>query len=378
MKSKKKRILFAAVDIGYRIEHYSKFIREHYHEQLEAESFSKYVLPKSHYETKYTYTCEIYKKSTFYVYCYITFFFIYALFRYDIFHFLSGETILTRKLRRFELATYKLFGKKVIMHFVGSDIRSENYLNYKNTNIKDFLDKKIVRNKTEKWQDRLIKDANKYSFKIIVSTPDLLNIIPNAIYYPVVVSESFLTKGIRKRKTVDEPITILHSPSGIKKTTLKGSDYIIKTLERIANKEKYKMELILPSTEVKIRETNYSATRYEIFEQLMDVDIVIDQMIIGWYGLLAIESLAKGAEVISYIEDDLLKHTFSDTPIINANINTLEQIIENTIDNILETRKNNSFEISYESKINWLRKNHTIEQNNIVLLSCWDLKTLKL
>ena len=63
--SKVKRILFAAVDIGYRIEDYSKFITENYSEELIPESFSKYILDPTHYKTDYTYKCPVNKKSKF-------------------------------------------------------------------------------------------------------------------------------------------------------------------------------------------------------------------------------------------------------------------------------------------------------------------------
>jgi hypothetical protein len=109
---KSRRILFAAVDIGYRIEHYTKFIDTHLANKLHAESFSKYVLPKSHYKTNYTYTCPIDKTHPLLLYIYSFAFFVFSLFRYDVFHFFSGETILTRKLRRFEFWIYKLFKKK--------------------------------------------------------------------------------------------------------------------------------------------------------------------------------------------------------------------------------------------------------------------------
>ena len=135
----KKRILFAAVDTGYRIEHYTKYIETNFSDKLTAESFSKYILPSSQYKTNYTYTCPIDKIHPLFLYTYCSFFFVFSLFRYDIFHFISGETILTRKLRRFELAVYKLFGKRVIMHLVGSDVRSEEFIYWKEKNIKKYV-----------------------------------------------------------------------------------------------------------------------------------------------------------------------------------------------------------------------------------------------
>src|SRR5690554_6104422 len=173
MGNRKKKILFAATDVNYRFKLYSDFIEKKFNHLGTAETFSKYILPESHFKTSYTYELPINNtpKYKFYFLCFS--FFIYSLFRYNTFHFLSGETILTRKLRRFELITYKILRKKVIMHFVGADIRSSEYLDIKRTQLIESLKfglKDVPL--TEKYQNKLIKDAKKYASKIIVSTPD--------------------------------------------------------------------------------------------------------------------------------------------------------------------------------------------------------------
>ena len=76
----KKRILFGAVDIGYRIKTYSDFIHANYGQLAEAESISKYVLPKSHYSTSYTFEFPINKISSLKMYWKTFWFFIKALF----------------------------------------------------------------------------------------------------------------------------------------------------------------------------------------------------------------------------------------------------------------------------------------------------------
>lgn len=371
MKRGKKRILFAAVDIGWRIEHYTKFISEHLSGQLEAESFSKYVLPETHYKTNYTYTCPINKTSPIFLYLYSFCFFIFSLFRYDIFHFFSGETILTRKLRRFELITYKLFGKRVVMHFVGSDIRSEEYIYWKEQHITEFLNGKDDFPKSKTWQMKLIGDAEKYADCILVSTPDLKYLIPKALYYPVMLDLEKYLKELAESKSSEKKediITILHSPSGVKKNRLKGSNHIIKILNKIAATNQFNLKFILPSTIEKKRLTNYSATRYEMFEYFKEADIIIDQLIIGWYGLLSVEGVAAGKQVISYVDENLKPFLFPDSPILIADVNTLESTIIKCIENILNGKRKVA---TYQ--VEWIKKNHTIECNNLALLKAWDV-----
>lgn len=361
---KKKRILFAAVDIGYRIEHYSKFIDSYLSDKLQAESFSKYILPASHYKTNYTYTCPIDKTHPFLLYIYSFCFFIFSLFRYDIFHFISGETILTRRLRRFELSLYKLLGKKVIMHFVGADIRSSKYLEWKRDNLKEYLNGLNEPKLTELYQDSLIWDAKKYSNAIIVSTPDLLKIIPEAIFFPVLLDMSSFDNGTIVKNQTPQPIRILHSPSGY---GIKGSNYINQVLDELKEIYKDKIEIILPGREEHGRYI-YSMTRYDLLDEFNKVDIVIDQMLIGWYGLKSVEALASGCHVICYIQKDLENFLEKNNPILNANILNLKEILSNLIDELIV---DNDRKKTLEKNLSFVNSYHHILAHKTFLEKLW-------
>lgn len=60
-------------------------------------------------------------------------------------------------------------------------------------------------------------------------------------------------------------------------------------------------------------------------------DIIIDQLIIGTYGVLSIEAMALGKPVITYISDDMIKTLPTDLPIHNANIYNIKNRIEELI-----------------------------------------------
>lgn len=332
--TKKKRILFGAVDIGYRIEHYSKFIKENFDDVLEAESFSKYKLPESHYKTNYTYVCDVTKESKFKVYVYTFFFFLKALFRYDIFHFLSGETILPWKLRGFELACYKLFGKKIIMHFVGSDIRSEEYLFEKNENLEAFLKGTYQMQSpiSSDIQLKLIQQARKYAHSILVSTPDLLQIIPEAMYLPVFLDPENLDYEKRsKTSNITGQISILHSPSA---SRTKGSKYLEQIFVNLENKFGDKIKFITPQKNLNNIQ-GYAATRYELLSLMSEADIVIDQLLIGWYGLKAVEALSFNCTVFCFINPLLIDFVQLNDSLKAANILNLEDEITTCINEFL-------------------------------------------
>lgn len=369
MTRRKKKILFAAVDTGYRIEHYTNFIQQHYSDKLIAESFSKFVLDPAHYKTSYTYTCPINKTHPLRMYIYCLWFFIFSLFRYDIFHFIAGETILTRKLRRFELFTYKLFGKRVVMQFVGSDIRSEQFIYWKDKNIYAFLSGDDTFERNLPWQKKLIADAEKYADAVLVSTPDLKRYVKNSVYFPALIDlEKFILEAKPETptfKSKDSEIVILHSPSN---TAIKGTLHIHEVLKKMQGTSPYKIKLLLPAEQIFGTTKKYAVTRYDLFKLYKEADIIIDQVIIGWYGLQSIEALLMGKEVISYVEKDLESNLFPNCPIELASINTLEATILKCIEKIHSGKTAN-----YRDTLDWVKKYYTLENNNKVLLSAWGL-----
>lgn len=364
MKTKKKRLLFGAVDIGYRINHYSEFIKAEFGDQLIVESFSKYKLPESHYATSYTYTCEISKKSSLYVYCYTTLFFIRALFRYQIFHFFSGETILPWKLRGFELTCYKLLGKKVIMHFVGSDIRCEDYLNEKNDHLESYLKGgyQLKIPVSSPIQEKLIRQVRKNVATILVSTPDLLEIIPEATYIPVFLDFGhFIYEKSEKSSVAKGVVSILHSPSA---TKTKGSGHLNKVFENLKNEFGETIEFITPEPQLN-EIMSYPTTRYDLLNLMAKSNIVIDQLVIGWYGLKAVEALMLNCEVICFIEDKLLDYLPKGTPLINSNVLNVECRLRELIQQIQSSGSIKS------GKVEYVRIHHNIQSYKDYFKTIW-------
>lgn len=364
--------MFGAVDIGFRIELYSKFIDSYLSDQFSAESFTKFKLAESHYKTQYTYVCEVSHHSALYVYFYTFGFFLYSLFRYDVFHFFSGETILTRKLRWLEFFVYKLLGKRVVMHFVGSDVRNPEYLYWKNENLIAFLNGERSVRKTKLWQDALIADSRRYADYILVSTPDLLENVPGAHYYPVVIDFDKFDQEVggvldlALKKSMDGKFTILHAPSNDK---VKGTAFIHTVLDKISARHKDSVQMITPGDNIRKSGKLYSVSRYELFGLMQKSDILIDQMVIGWYGLQSLEALLCGNTVLCYIEEGLEQYLYEDCPIVVVNALTIESELDRRIVQshhlTVNERKRN---------IEWVKKYHTIENNHAELLAAWGLE----
>lgn len=243
------------------------------------------------------------------------FFFLWALIHYDIFHFFWGVSLWSFwRFHNIDLPILKLFRKKIIVHFRGLDVVDIKYF--------DWLREAVRGNETDPPplsrpdQKRKIKKWIKYANTVLVSEPDLYFVSPSSILSPQVIDLSYWTSTGRPESENAGVIRIVHAPSSRRK---KGTDFIEKAIENLKHKG-YEIELILAE---KLPQDKIKAL-YE------NSDIGIDQILYGWHGKVSVELMALGKPVICFINPKYLKYR-PDLPIVNADKNNLEHILEELI-----------------------------------------------
>lgn len=363
--NKKIRWLFAALDINGRIELYTRHLKKHFPE-IEVESFVKFRLPDRQYKWDYTYHFQYNKYPGFIQWFISLIFFFYALIRYDVFYFISGETILTRKLLGLELKIYQLLKKKIIFHFVGADIRNTQLIYWRNEHVEDYFCGRVhdAPPAQTKWQKKLTSYAAKYSDLIFVATPDLLAFFKDAssVYFiPVFLNKERFEEEFKKftkdvQKVNQKKFVILHAPSN---PPIKGTSYILKVLNEL-KKERGDIEII-NTTDPAICERihpPYSVSKYTLYKFYKLADIVIDQILIGWYGLQTVEALYLGKEVICYIDPTLQDYLFE-----RGIIHTCNKGLKHAIIAAIERIKSEANSIREERYRNYVIRYHTIENS---------------
>jgi glycosyltransferase involved in cell wall biosynthesis len=69
----------------------------------------------------------------------------------------------------------------------------------------------------------------------------------------------------------------------------------------------------------------------EAFERYRAADIVVDQLNAGWYGLFAIEAMALGKPVVTFLHDEAVRRTEeafgTRVPIVSASAETLRETL---------------------------------------------------
>jgi glycosyltransferase involved in cell wall biosynthesis len=211
--------------------------------------------------------------------------------RTDVFHFYFGLTLLPRRL---QFPLLRATGRKSVFHFLGSDIRgkSPSQLAYART-----ADARIVG-----------------SYDAIRWVPDA-EVIPPGLdlaRYPVSPGRG----GVR-------PL-VVHAPSSRER---KGTAHV----EAACAKLPVDLEVIhgLPHEQA-----------VEIYKR---ADIVVDQLNAGWYGLFAIEAMALGKPVVTFLHEEAVRRTQEafgvEVPILNATKETLADALRGLVDSPDERRR---------------------------------------
>jgi hypothetical protein len=212
--------------------------------------------------------------------------------KYDVLHFNYGSSLCDFQklgLPLLELPYYEK-NKKIIFTYNGSDARAVHPLDYWDT-----LDspKQSLYNKLAiEIKKKKIQKVNKYANHIFALNPDLFHYLPaRATFLPYTISnwESIT----RKEYSLGKSINIVHSPTS---RDFKGSQYIIEAL--YALQEKY------TNININIIENVPHNKALQLYEE---ADIVIDQVLIGWYGAFGVEVMKMGKPLAVFIRDADLK-----------------------------------------------------------------------
>lgn len=236
-------------------------------------------------------------------------FFIKTFHSYDIFHFYYAKTILPYKI---DLPLYKIFGKKVVMEYLGNDV--DLWLGYNGVDYKGRPTDRIKVIKRVKRQARLCN-------KQLVCAPYYYSFVDNSIILPLALDLSNYV--FTPRKNDSGILTIMHCPTN---RIAKKTDYIENALNKL-KQEGFNF--------------NYkcieNVTHAQLKEEFLTSDIVIDQLN-GWYGTTTVEAAALGRPVIAGYYPHLCHYDkrFENMPIINADIyniyNVLKDILEGKYD----------------------------------------------
>jgi glycosyltransferase involved in cell wall biosynthesis len=239
--------------------------------------------------------------------------FIKCFSRYDIFHFHFGESLLPHNL---DLPIFKLFGKKTVMHYWGSDIRqSDVAINYVYFKIPDELHK-IYHQKDYNKKRKKIRKIEKYVNLTIVGDYPYLVFSPNSIVLKQALDVSKIPfVGCENR---NGKIKIIHAPTDREK---KGTKYVLDAVERL-KREKYNIDFILIEKQ----------PNDVVLEICKNADIIVDALLLESHGIFSMESMALGKPVLCRTDEKFLKY-YPGLPILRTDPDNLYENLKLLIEN---------------------------------------------
>ena len=208
----------------------------------------------------------------------------------DIFHFIFGLTLVPQSL---QFPILRLLRKKSVMHYLGSDIRGKTpaQLSY-----------------------------GKKAGAEIVGSYDATRWVPEAEVIPPGIDLSRISQAPPPDRV--RPV-ILHAPSS---RSRKGTEHVISAVAGL-------------DADLEIVEGLHHE---EAFERFRNADIVVDQLKAGWYGLFAIECMALGKPVVSFLHEEAVRRTeeafHTTVPIVSATAETLREQLRPLVDDAAARR----------------------------------------
>lgn len=198
------------------------------------------------------------------------------------------------------------------VEFWGSDIRIESMEKERNP----FF---TMPPKDSKKQIKRLKFWSSHTDEVIVSDHSMDIFLEPYFKKIYVVGQRIDTQSITPSypNPNNKMPLIVHAPSN---NAIKGTKFVEKAIEELGRKK-------IPFEYKRI--TNM--TNAQAMECYKSADIIIDQLILGSYGIFACEAMALGKPVVCYIQESLI-HTYpKNLPIINANPNTIQSVLENLL-----------------------------------------------
>lgn len=234
------------------------------------------------------------------------------LFKYDYFIFDSTGSLLPNFK---DVRLFTKFGKKCAVIFTGCDLRLPDKVKIWKWN--------PCTNCTQEYKrlvgcvpetKHLITEKIENNFDYIFAPNEASTSLskPHSdIFFPINTNEYELQFSNTKHR-----LKILHAPSN---ETYKGTKYIRDAIGKLQKEFDFDFEVV---SGIQIE---------QLHKKIKEADLIIDQMLVGFYGLFTVEAMSFGKPVVCYIREDIWKKIAHDCPVYNSNPDNLYETLRSII-----------------------------------------------
>ena len=261
-----------------------------------------------------------------------------------------------------DLKSAAKLGKPIFIEWVGSEIRIPEICKKVNPYYRKAFEDGY---EYKSFESKKTSIKNQRKFQKVNAIPLIIpemNLYVQKRMFPVFYP-SQLRINLKEYKTSFPDVTnnkllIIHQPSA---KIAKGSNFIIPILEELG--KEYDFDFLLL----------HDMNRDEVLSIIQKADVFIDQIILGSYGMAAMEAMAFGKPVMCYIMPEVFEAGLpEECPIVNTNPDNLkEQLIK------LITNPQLRHDIGIKSRA-FAEKFHDVEKISGQLLAIYKLELEKM
>lgn len=262
-----------------------------------------------------------------------------ALRDFDVIHFNFGATIMPQRvpgdvagagsliahaarlrgalLEQLDLRLLARAGKAIFVTFQGSDARQGDVAARSPVNASSEVAPGYYSPASDANKRRRITRFDRYADGIYAVNPDLLHVLPErARFVPYAHVDTRDWQPPAPSPNRERPL-VLHAPTS---RELKGTRFLLDAVSRLQSEGLvFEFRLVEGVTQAEAR------TLYE------RADLIVDQLLIGWYGGLAIEAMALERPVVAYLRQEDLAFVpaemRAEIPVIEAQPATIYEVL---------------------------------------------------
>ena len=219
-------------------------------------------------------------------------------------------------MQKLELQILELRGCITLVQYQGDDARQGDFLrqHYPYSHVNE-VEASYYAPPSDEHKRKQIALITARCHRVYALNPDLLWVLPpGSCFLPYAhIDLDEWTPRYQPRR--DGVLRVGHAPTH---RAVKGTKYVLEAINELRERG-WPIELVLV-------EGLSNADARKVYQS---VDVLVDQLLVGWYGGLAVELMALGKPVIAFIRHADLVHVphemVSDLPIFEATRETLSQ-----------------------------------------------------
>jgi glycosyltransferase involved in cell wall biosynthesis len=163
----------------------------------------------------------------------------------------------------------------------------------------------------EETQQRYLDHLRQWVDAFVVQDPEMHAFLPEAEIIPRGIDlDEFPYAGV---SAGGRPL-VVHAPSS---KSLKGSEHVLEAIESLRRRG---IECDFQLLE--------GLSHRDAVGWYRRADVIVDQLLIGWYGVVALEGMALGKPVVAYVRPDLAERLGQPLPVVSATPDDLADRLE--------------------------------------------------